>query len=1139
MYLLYDVIQLRNSSLANTLLIKRSQWNSVTRDIESLTTLQLQNAAKQLAAGQPTEEPAIRRLLKNITTIGVQIPGSFFQKLQMRAEIRGLLIREGMPAFWMTINPSDLQNPLVLVFAGAQYSTDSFPTATTAVRQEIAMSDPVAVARFFHSTCKAILDGLLRGKSSELGALGDVSNYFGVVESNGRGMLHLHTLIWVRGNLGFAHLRDRLRAETNFATRMIQYLETIIMHSIYHPDNDNPETAISNIPPTATGPESDIEFCQTLFKDSNRVASIKQLHAKNHTATCFKYGRRHFGKTSCRFGMPRDIVAASHIDANGVIQLTRNHAWVNPWNPTIASCIRSNHDISWIPTVSKSLALVYYITNYATKDDVSPLQMLTKAALLRQAIDHAHSTQSPSAADLRLRQRNMVNFSLRCFNSLSQDREVSGVQVASTLLQLPSYYTINYNFTRINLWWLRQYVRSFLPLAGSQPRAPPDLPADEPCVYNANTAAPASLFDNYKWRGQLLSSLCLFEYCMLVRTRHVRDATTQDIEFDQHHPRCLTHMQRLAQSPSQTATVTLQGQLSEFQAAEDSLPGGHPSTDAILNDMAEVLLGLFIPWENLPSLLRQSTSTPENSINRYYRVWTAIEPSLPAYIRTFASNIELLLKSKEDCQVDALLRKQSADHTVPVDEDLRDEDPYLESDDESSRPESNIDETFSSETLLTAFSSISRLWDRELRDAQQRITALAALSLRCLSRHFDQLQPLDIANNTLFEAAGLRFVPPTLLQTWETCLGDISTQASQDINIGPAPDLDDFNADITDGILMPLLVEPEPLPDMEERRSRVGDAPTGASLSGLVSEIIPLNRKQAMVVQKILSEALSWASHPYNSSQRQQTLLYVGGEGGVGKSQIIKAIATGMDLLRRKHELILMAPTGAAADLIGGNTYHTSLGISLNRSRAAAKGLRVRRLWSRKTFMIIDEVSMIDLSTLSTINSHCKSARSLDRTSPDLFGGLPIVILMGDFYQFPPVRGQPLWKLPQNDADTDGRLIWHRFSQVIILDEQMRQTEDKPYQSLLRRARTGNLTSNDVLLLNGRTITSLANSHPQDTTAVVTLNSLRHVINRHQTENFALIRHQTTTIGQKSVHTLKYIVHPPTPNIDNSTTIMN
>jgi hypothetical protein len=58
--------------------------------------------------------------------------------------------------------------------------------------------------------------------------------------------------------------------------------------------------------------------------------------------------------------------------------------------------------------------------------------------------------------------------------------------------------------------------------------------------------------------------------------------------------------------------------------------------------------------------------------------------------------------------------------------------------------------------------------------------------------------------------------------------------------------------------------------------------------------------------------------------------------------------------------------------------------------------------------MVIDEVSMIDLSSLSIINNHYKSARSLDRSSPDLFGGLPVVILMGDFYQFPPVRGQPL-----------------------------------------------------------------------------------------------------------------------------------
>jgi NADPH:quinone reductase-like Zn-dependent oxidoreductase len=37
----------------------------------------------------------------------------------------------------------------------------------------------------------------------------------------------------------------------------------------------------------------------------------------------------------------------------------------------------------------------------------------------------------------------------------------------------------------------------------------------------------------------------------------------------------------------------------------------------------------------------------------------------------------------------------------------------------------------------------------------------------------------------------------------------------------------------------------------------------------------------------------------------------------------------------------------------------------------------------------------------------------------------------------------------------------------------------------------------------------------------------------------ALQRYALTIIGQKSVHTLKYIVHPPTSNIDNSTTTTN
>lgn len=247
----------------------------------------------------------------------------------------------------------------------------------------MATSNPVAVAQFFYYTCKAILDGLLRSTCGGVGIFGDISNYFGVVETNGRGMLHLYTLIWVRGNLRFITLREQVLNDSDFAARMICYLETIIVQSIDETEPDYQEGDSPNILGSSSDARSDQHFLQVLASDANCVARKKQVHSTYYSAICFKYRLRGADKNGCRFGMPRDLVSKSKVDDLGVIHLARNHAWVTPWNLAIASCIRSNHDISWVLTVSKSLSLLYYITNYATKDDISPLQIVLKAALLK------------------------------------------------------------------------------------------------------------------------------------------------------------------------------------------------------------------------------------------------------------------------------------------------------------------------------------------------------------------------------------------------------------------------------------------------------------------------------------------------------------------------------------------------------------------------------------------------------------------------------------------------------------------------------------------------------------------------------------------------------------------------------------
>lgn len=176
----------------------------------SLTIDQLEDAAKAIADGGVIDDPVIQQLQRNIVTIRMQVLESFSQKLKGRSKIKGLIVRDGMPAFWITINPSDLRNPLVLLLAGVEYSRGTFLAVNAAIRHATATSNPVAVTQFFHHTCKAIFDGLLGSNTGRIGILGQVSNHFAVVEINGRGMLHLHALVWLTGNLEFGTLCDRV-----------------------------------------------------------------------------------------------------------------------------------------------------------------------------------------------------------------------------------------------------------------------------------------------------------------------------------------------------------------------------------------------------------------------------------------------------------------------------------------------------------------------------------------------------------------------------------------------------------------------------------------------------------------------------------------------------------------------------------------------------------------------------------------------------------------------------------------------------------------------------------------------------------------------------------------------------------------
>jgi Helitron helicase-like domain at N-terminus len=331
MYLLYDVIQRRKAAVGNSLLVKRKDYGAVQEVMSSLTHDQLITAAQSLRVSQKTSDPAIAILRRSIQTIAGRVPNSFAQKLDMRLHIRALFIEFGPPAFWLTINPSDLRDPLVIKLAGVTLPKNGFEKTTAALRRKTANMNPTAVAVFFHKVCTAVLEALIAPKDDGvMGILGDVSTYFGVVESNGRGMLHMHGFVWLTGNVDFVNLGDKILNDPAFAREMIEYLDSIISECIDLDPSENEGGSDHMSRPSTRDFDSEEDYINAIRSYGNAVASKQQMHSRNHNSTCFKYCRK--GTRQCRFDFPRPLYETSHFDDFGVIHLRRTDQWVNPYN---------------------------------------------------------------------------------------------------------------------------------------------------------------------------------------------------------------------------------------------------------------------------------------------------------------------------------------------------------------------------------------------------------------------------------------------------------------------------------------------------------------------------------------------------------------------------------------------------------------------------------------------------------------------------------------------------------------------------------------------------------------------------------------------------------------------------------------
>jgi ATP-dependent exoDNAse (exonuclease V) alpha subunit len=203
-------------------------------------------------------------------------------------------------------------------------------------------------------------------------------------------------------------------------------------------------------------------------------------------------------------------------------------------------------------------------------------------------------------------------------------------------------------------------------------------------------------------------------------------------------------------------------------------------------------------------------------------------------------------------------------------------------------------------------------------------------------------------------------------------------------------------------------------------------------------------------------EALSVIKRGYN--------LFLTGSAGTGKSYTVKEIIN--YLISIDKEIAITALTGCAAVLINGQTIHSYLYMGISRnfddiykniSKFKAKINKIKNL----DVLIIDEISMMDEDLFDLINKLLMTIKNNNLP----FGGIQVV-LIGDFYQLPPINGNYCFMSP----------LWNNLSlKSVILTELIRQKDDNKLQLILEEIRNDKPSEETIEILKGLKTTSFKN----------------------------------------------------------------
>jgi hypothetical protein len=432
--------------------IRRKEiFASVKMHVRNLTASQLQRLndislsdlkealiLKNAGNDVPNNHPA-KSLMESLRIVGAKTNYSDHFKTTSRSELLSCIIQHGSPCLYITISPLDHRHILAFQIINRETALDldNLPDELhdSKFRLLQASENPVSLAQFFHVLIAKIISHLFgyqndRGK----GLFGPLKSYYGMVESQGRGTLHIHMMLWIKNAPSPDTLYDKLCSDAQFKDELFKYLESILKNDLADFTVENPTTA--QHAPVSWDPLLEPTDLATDKLPQFLNDAIVEYQTHKHMPSCYKNPRT---KGMCRYRKPEALVQdTTFVPDTGEIFLKRHSPMINSFNPYLTCIANSNTDVSFLFRCKSSMSVIHYITNYITKSDDHVDNYYSLMSAAKQSL--VETPMQSSITDLTQEQMSARSLLLRVYQKINSAVQIPSNIVATLLLNLPMCY---------------------------------------------------------------------------------------------------------------------------------------------------------------------------------------------------------------------------------------------------------------------------------------------------------------------------------------------------------------------------------------------------------------------------------------------------------------------------------------------------------------------------------------------------------------------------------------------------------------------------------------------------------------------------------------------------------------------------